>query len=287
MTAQYISTDPGTATSLAEIPASISSSLIQAQDLTAPEFARPVRVLMLDDHVMFMQGLQSLLGVLRSDFVIDTAATLACALQLLRSATYDLVLLDWPLAECSGEQSIRRLRDSGCMGRIVILSGEMDSALIHGWVENDISGFIPKRYCAEQMLSALDHVLAGSIFLPPEVRAHKLGRSHAAAGVGTDSRFSKLTSRQIEVYRAAARGLSNKLVARQLGIAETTVKSHLAIVYTVLGVKNRTEAAYQASRKPRESSELVVLQERATEPRIDSVRAESVVRSQKFNPDVG
>ena len=66
--------------------------------------------------------------------------------------------------------------------------------------------------------------------------------------LASDPRFAGLTGRQIDVYRAAARGLPNKLISRELGIAESTVKTHLTAVFAVLGVRNRTEAAYQASR---------------------------------------
>ena len=74
-------------------------------------------------------------------------------------------------------------------------------------------------------------------------------RSPTNALVHTESRLAVLTARQAEVYRAVARGLPNKLIARELGITEATVKSHLSAVYAVLGVNNRTQAAFQASRE--------------------------------------
>jgi DNA-binding NarL/FixJ family response regulator len=67
--------------------------------------------------------------------------------------------------------------------------------------------------------------------------------------IDIESRFANLTARQAEVYRAVARGLPNKLIARELGITESTVKTHLSAVYAVLGVNNRTQAAFQASRE--------------------------------------
>jgi DNA-binding NarL/FixJ family response regulator len=205
-----------------------------------------MRVLMVDDHVMFLQGLKNLLSVLAPSLSIDIADSLCFALQLLGSATYDLVLLDWILPGSKGEEAIQKLRDSGCMGRIVVLSGEANSALIRTAVEQGAAGFIPKQYSSEQMLTALDEVLMGKIFLPPEflAQAEKPVFSRGEA----DPQFAQLTARQIDAYRAAAKGLSNKLIARELGIAESTVKSHLSAVYGVLGVRNRTEAAYQASR---------------------------------------
>lgn len=66
--------------------------------------------------------------------------------------------------------------------------------------------------------------------------------------MAAELRLSGLTAREVDAYRAAVRGLPNKLIGRELGIAESTVKSHLTAVFAALGVSNRTEAAYQASR---------------------------------------
>jgi DNA-binding NarL/FixJ family response regulator len=206
-----------------------------------------MNVLMVDDHVMFLQGMKNLLSVLVPDLRVETSGEMAHAVQLVQLTDFDLVLLDWHLNDGDGEQSIRRLRDAGCMARIVILSGETNAALIRSSVDMGAAGFIPKKYSSEMMVAALQHVLAGRIFLPSETpsSAAAADADHAA----TDPRLAGLTARQMDVYRAAARGLPNKLIARQLDIAESTVKAHLTAVYAALGVRNRTEAAYQASRE--------------------------------------
>ena len=207
-----------------------------------------MHVLMVDDHLMFLQGLKNLLGVLAPDLRVDTASDLSHALQLVELSAYDLLLLDWHLTEGDGEASLHRLREAGCAARIVVLSGETSAALILRSVELGAAGFIPKRYSSEMMVAALAKVLAGQIFLPGEAL-----RSSIADGPARDTRDAShlllgLTARQRDVYRAAARGLPNKLIARELGIAESTVKTHLTAVFAELGVRNRTEAAYQASR---------------------------------------
>lgn len=207
-----------------------------------------MRVLMVDDHIMFLQGMKNLLNVLAPDVLVDSADTLPFALQLLHNSTYDLVLLDWHLPDCPGEEAIRRLRNVGCMGRIVVLSSETDTVLIRSTIDAGAAGFIPKQFSAEQMVNALDDVLQGHVYLPAETVGHTAAPGLNARVAESDPRFASLTTRQIETYRAATRGLSNKLIARELNIAESTVKSHLAAVYAVLGVHNRTEAAYQASR---------------------------------------
>jgi DNA-binding NarL/FixJ family response regulator len=208
-----------------------------------------MNVLMIDDHVMFLQGMKNLLSVLVPELRVQTTGEIANAAQLVELAEFDLVLLDWHLADCDGEESIRRLRDAGCMARIVVLSGETNATLIRNSVDLGAAGFIPKKYSSEMMVAALRHVLAGRIFLPLETLNAAPPDVEARQGHANDPRLAGLTARQMDVYRAAARGLPNKLIARQLNIAESTVKAHLTAVYTALGVRNRTEAAYQASRE--------------------------------------
>ena len=222
-----------------------------------------MRVLMIDDHVMVLQGLKNLLGAMVPGLQVDTASAIGPALAMTAGVRYDLVLLDWNLDGCDGAVAMQRLRDVGCAARIVVLSGDSDPQLVHTAIELGAAGFVPKRYSSEAMLSALDKVLKGGIFLPPDMPsglASSLSSGPSTARSGSArplveaeqhlcTPVSGLTPRQVDVYRAAARGLPNKLIARELGIAEATVKSHLAAVYAVLGVRNRTEAAYHASRE--------------------------------------
>ena len=213
-----------------------------------------MRVLMIDDHVMFLQGLKSLLTVLAPEFSVDTADNIEMGVELSRVNRYGLVLLDWHFAEGTGDTAMARLRSSGCTARVVILSGETSPKLIREVVELGAAGFISKQYSSETMLKALRMVLNGGIYLPADVLRDVAGTAAAIPRQTSDlvdigERFAELTPRQVDVYRAAARGLPNKMIARELGIAESTVKSHLAVVYGVLGVQNRTQAAFQASRE--------------------------------------
>ena len=257
-----------------------------------------MRVLMLDDHLMLLQGLKTLLRTLAPELKVDISVGMDDGLQMAAASDYELILIDWYLGEGSakttGALNMQRLRDVGSTARIVVLSGQTDSALIREAIEAGASGFIPKKYGGEIMLAALRVVISGGIFLPIDAMYEKpidkAGQSAeaiaitsvatasiattsiATASIGTslsmveasqeqhsrrasdtlvdiESRFSVLTARQAEVYRAAARGLPNKLIARELGITESTVKTHLSAVYAVLGVNNRTQAAFQASRE--------------------------------------
>ncbi len=226
---------------------------------TASLPADPMRLLLVDDHRLFAQGLRLLLRELAPELEVDIAGTLAEALDRVRRERRDAVLLDWHLPDADGLRSLPALLDTGQVGKVVVLSGDPHPDSIRRAIAAGAAGFIPKTYGSDVMLAALQVALRGGIFLPPEVlrpageTASEPPPAAAAAPppakrlVDLESRFPGLTPRQADVYRAAARGLSNKLIARALGIEESTVKTHLSAVYATLGVSSRTQAVLQAS----------------------------------------
>ena len=125
-------------------------------------------------------------------------------------------------------------------------------------IEAGAAGFVPKSYRLDEMEAALRVVLRHRVYLPAEfLLSHEATRAPAADANGDAvarealPRFlrAELSPRQRQVLALSIRGVPVKLIARQLNIAESTVKAHLTAVYTALGVRNRTEAAYQASRE--------------------------------------
>lgn len=211
-----------------------------------------MRVLMIDDHVSFIEGLEMLLRVMAPQIKASLAANLAEAEQFLRQGPYELVLLDWHLPGAMGDHSMEFLRDRGCTAPIVVLSGETSTQVIESAIDRGAVGFIPKAYTSEMMVSALEQVLVGQIFLPSEAAPPTSPRVGDGDAKSYDARLAELTPRQLAVYMAATRGLSNKLIARELGVEASTVKSHLSAIYATLGVRNRTEAAYQVSQEGRQ-----------------------------------
>ena len=197
-------------------------------------------MLIVDDHVMFLQGVSHLLPLLSPSLQIDTAHALADALQWTRLQCYEVILLDWGLAERDGSLGMDELRDTCGKARILALADDADPALMRRAIHLGAAGCIPKHFSAEMMLGAIEQVRNGRVFVPTDMRAG--GASHEALTQ------AGLTARQTDVYLAAAKGWPNKVIARELGIAESTVKTHLTAVYAALGVRNRAEAAYQAAR---------------------------------------
>ncbi|MET0335671.1 MAG: response regulator transcription factor, partial [Rhizobacter sp.] len=201
-----------------------------------------MRVLLLDDHLLFAQGMQTLLRALAPNLSTQAAASLDDALDLVRQCDYDLVLLDWHLADgTSGATVLSRFRELGSRARIIVVSADADPAVVQQALQEGAAGFIPKSHGSASLLAALDVVVHGGVYLPDSARYADDPAPHERLGalVDIETRHPALTPRQADVYRATARGLSNKVIARELGITEPTVKSHLTLVYAELALNSR------------------------------------------------
>lgn len=203
-----------------------------------------MRVLVCDDHALFREGLQLLLEELDPTIDILLTGSAEGGAQL-ASGGVDLVLLDWNLEGLTGADALAVMREALPFAPIVVLSGERDPQLVRLVVELGAAGFISKGSNKDELMRALRTVASGGIYLPD------LGASsaHHVGPVDVSELFPALTSRQAEVLRGALRGLSNKLIARELGIALDTVKTHLKAIYGELGVQSRGEAVYLAARR--------------------------------------
>jgi two-component system nitrate/nitrite response regulator NarL len=220
-------------------------------NLPVDSAAATMRILVIDDHALFRCGLQMLLSQLVSQTEIFEAANAPEALNIIASGQpFDLVLMDWHMPGASGDQAIKMLRDALPNGRLVILSGDQSPKLIRSCVELGVAGYIPKEAPPQALLHALSIVMRGGIYLPSDVPMGFSAASPASYMLNNvaDS-FPDLTPRQCEVLCAMAQGLSNKVIARSLGISEDTVKQHLNVVYGVLQVHNRTEAVYVLAKR--------------------------------------
>ncbi len=214
-----------------------------------------MRVLVCDDHALFREGLRLLLQ--RLDETMDVALTGSCEKGVQEAAhrPFDLVLMDWHMDGLAGAPALLAFREVAPFARLVVLSGDKSAALVRSVVDLGAAGFIPKDASPEVLMLALRTVASGGIYLPGAVVAGG-GQgdqglwNEQAAPAPRDIRqaFPHLTERQSDVLRAALRGLPNKLIARELGISDGTVKTHLSAVFRALDVQSRTEALYVAAK---------------------------------------
>lgn len=203
-----------------------------------------MNVLLIDDHPLFRRGLRHLLSDLNESIRFLEADGIT-EVGNLDAGHIDLVLLDLGLKGLSGlpalNEAVARLPDCS----IVVLSSEEDPRLIKACISQGASGFIPKSSTPEILVQALNLVLAGGVYLPTDVL-------NPAATEHSNSDSSSLddlniTPRQQAALMLAVQGKSNKLIARELDIAEGTVKLHLTAAFRALNVSNRTEAVYAAA----------------------------------------
>jgi len=206
--------------------------------------SNPLRIAIADDHPLMRAALASALADLATDVQFLEAATHAATLAVIEALPGpDLLLMDLHMPGTDGIEGVRDVRNRAPQVPLAVVSADDDPAAVRSLLALGVSGFIPKTDSPAVIASAVRLILAGGVYVPPRLVAHA-GVVPAANG---DS-VSGLTSRQIDVVRLLARGLSNKAIARELGVSEGTVKVHLLAVFRVLDVRNRTAAVIAAQR---------------------------------------
>jgi len=212
---------------------------------------RRVNILLVDDHALFRGGLKFLLQQLDTGLVLDEAGNCEQAIGRACGRSYDLILLDLNMPGVNRLEALEALREAAPDAPVVVLSGEDDPAVVRAAIDRGAMGFIPKSATPEVLIQALRLVLASGVYLPLEVLNSTAASSvpkAAPAACGPATAAAGLTPRQMEVLRCVIQGKPNKVIARELGVAESTVKVHLSSVLRAFGAHNRTEAVYGAAK---------------------------------------
>ncbi len=209
-----------------------------------------MKMLLVDDHALFREGLKLLLRSLDANLELDEAGDCAKALEHASRQRYDLVLLDLHLPGLDGLDALAALREAAPSTPLVVLSGEEDPHVVRAAIDRGAMGFIPKSSTPEILIPALRLALAGGVYLPPAVLDARVEVSPPASAQAkaSEAKPAGLTQRQMDVLRCVIQGKPNKVIARELDISEGTVKAHLSSVMHAFGVRNRTEAVYAAAR---------------------------------------
>jgi DNA-binding NarL/FixJ family response regulator len=206
-----------------------------------------VRALWIEDHQLIAESLEVFLQVEWPEISLDRARDIAAASQLVRSIPYEVVLLDWWLSNEDGTCTIPALREAGCHGPIVVVSGDDRELVIQQALKLGAAGYVPKSADAEALMEAIRFAIKGGVSRPPPGTTPVTARSTGGLpAIDVGMLFPELTPRQVDVFRAMMRGLSDKHIARELGVSDTTVKTHVRAILQVVGVHKRGEAVFQA-----------------------------------------
>ena len=217
-----------------------------------------MKILIVDDHALIRDAMQGVLKRLQRGVVVLEAADSQQAFATIAgNPDINLILLDLTLPDRDGLSVLAELRDRYPTISVVVLSALQDRANVQKVLDLGAAGFIPKSARREVMLSALQLVFAGSVYIPPEILAPE-GFAEAAPSQQYESRPSenrpsenrpivsladlKLSDRQQDVLALMMQGNSNKVICRALNLAEPTVKNHVTAILRALKVSNRTEA---------------------------------------------
>lgn len=204
------------------------------------------RLLLIEDHAIFREGVALLLAELEPAPEVLQAGDCAEAETLLATQhAPDLILLDLELPGESGASGLKRIRTAYPSVPVVILSAHESAANVCLALDHGAMGFIPKSSSTGVMLAALNLVKAGGIYLPPLVLATAVTDETPSAA--THPADIGLSPQQARVLQLLVRGLSNKLISREMDVAPSTVKSHVSAVFRVLRVNSRTQAILVAS----------------------------------------
>ncbi len=235
--------------------------------MTLAAAARPLTLLVVDDHTLFRRGLIALLGQDAGLEVVGEAGDAAEALRLVPRLQPDVILLDNHLPGVMGVDAIRGLREVSPHSRVLMLTVSEDSQDLATALRNGAQGYLLKTIDGDLLAQAIRRAARGEPVVSPELMG-KLVAAFQAQGApvmdaappaavteappapGEES-GSPLSPREEDVLREIARGLSNKEIARTLDIAETTVKIHVQHILRKLGLTSRVQAAVYASDRQR------------------------------------
>lgn len=210
-----------------------------------------MNVLVVDDHPLVLEALNQLLKKLdRGAQVTEAQDAASFERALAAQPDLDLILLDLGLPGADGFDLLGRVRAERPEVPVVVVSASDDAARVTRAIDLGAMGFIPKNSSRDVMLSALRLVLSGGIYLPPTALS---GRSSASSAPATPAAATAadagLTARQAEVLGLLLQGMPNKVICRQLDLAEGTVKIHVAAILRTLGVATRTQLLVEASKR--------------------------------------
>lgn len=207
-----------------------------------------MNILVVDDHPLYRSGVAYTLQDTGMQVQVVECASLEAAFQRLEGdLRVDLIILDLQMPGYRGVDSVRTVRARRPDVPVLVLSGQEDPAVVRECIDLGACGFVPKSAPSEQFHAALALVLAGGVYLPPASLSVAAPAGRPADG-GWSRLGARLTERQRQVLLGIVQGKPNKVIARDLGLSDTTVKSHVAHILEALEVSNRTEAVYVLAR---------------------------------------
>lgn len=207
------------------------------------------RILIIDDHPIFRHAMVTILGKKFPDSQTLEANSLAEALELLEAdAAFDLVMLDLNMPETCGLNGLLEIRNQHPNLPVVIISAETEKQNILQTISYGAVGFISKSSKIEEIATSVESIFEGNVCLPSEILRTSSARNRVKKedAISLDQ-IRSLTRKELAVLKYLTQGLANKVIAYELNISETTVKSHVSSILKKLGASNRVKVVASAA----------------------------------------
>jgi len=204
------------------------------------------RILIADDHPLFRVALKDTLSFIQDEFDILEASTFSEA-EACADDDLDLIMLDLSMPQTTGFSGLVNLRSKVPSVPIVIVSASEDLETVRSSAQYGAVGFIPKTTAPEVMGTAIDTILNGGQYWPTEEAIKPAAPQDRQRRSDFEDKLGKLTPSEIRVLGLMSEGMANKLIAFELNIKESTVKTHVTSLLRKLDVFNRTQAVLAAN----------------------------------------
>jgi two-component system, NarL family, nitrate/nitrite response regulator NarL len=222
--------------------------------MNTPADGAAVRILVVDDHTLFRRGLTALLSSHASLAVVGDAADAGQAQRRAAELQPDMILLDNHLPGVNGVDALPALRQAAPSARILMLTVSEDEDDLAAALRGGACGYLLKTIEGDALVTAIHRAMGGASVVAEEMTGKLVAAYRGAAAPPAEapasaptSPIEQLSPRERDILRSIARGASNKEIARELGIAETTVKIHVQHVLRKLGLSSRVQAAVAAT----------------------------------------
>ena len=209
--------------------------------------SRPMKLLVVDDHPLFRDGLAALLRQANPETQVFQACDSEAGVEMAQSrGDLDAVFVDLMMPGLNGEAAVKEFAKRRPELPVIVLSSSENPSDVKRVLNAGALGYIPKSASPQTVLSALQLVLTGNIYVPPVLAHAPEGAANQPSSGAKSLVLTQLTERQVDVLKLLSDGLANKEISARLGIAEKTVKAHVAAIFKTLNVVNRTQAANAA-----------------------------------------
>jgi DNA-binding NarL/FixJ family response regulator len=206
---------------------------------------RPIRVVVVDDHPMFRNGLRAMVEDAEGLELVGEADNGASAVEVCTAVTPDVVLMDIHMPGSSGVDATRRLTASGSGVAVLILTMLEDDTSVFAAMRAGARGYILKGAAPDDIVRSIVAVSNGEAVFGPALAA-RMSHFFTAGRQGEAHPFPELSSRERDVLDLVAVGLSNPAVAQRLGLSEKTVRNNVSSIFAKLLVADRSEAIVKA-----------------------------------------